>query len=74
MGAIAVATGISGLMINGTEPHGGVATKFYVLLSVVTLTASWVSVALGDGIGERGAAFKRRSIERIRVSYRTLIA
>lgn len=54
MGAIAVATGISGLMINGNEPYGGAATIFYVLLSVVTLIASWVSVSLGDGIGERG--------------------
>lgn len=62
MGAIAVATGIAGLMVNSTEPYGGAATKFYVFLSVVTLTTSWVSVALGDGIGERGA-FRRWSRE-----------
>ena len=53
VGATAIGTGIAGLRVKSGEPFGGLGTRFYMSLSFVTLAASWVSVALGDGIGEQ---------------------
>lgn len=57
---MAVAAGISGIYVTQAEPYGGMATGFYLFLSVVTLAASLVSIIIGEGAGEHNPKSKRR--------------
>lgn len=49
---MAFAAGVSGIYVTQSQASGGLATGFYIFLSLVTLVAAVVSIALGEGRGE----------------------
>lgn len=55
MGAVAFAAGVSGIYVTQSQASGGLATGFYVFLSLVTMVAALVSITLGDGTGEQSS-------------------
>eukprot|EP00903_Cladosiphon_okamuranus_P008497 g8164.t1 len=49
VGVVGFATGVSGTYVTQSQASGGAATGFYIFLSLITLVAALVSIALGDG-------------------------
>lgn len=52
VGITAIGTGVAGIYVARDVPAGGLATRFYLVLSIVTFAASVFSIMLGDGVGE----------------------
>lgn len=52
VGAVAFAAGVSGIYVTQSQASGGLATGFYVFLSLVAMVAALVSITLGDGKSE----------------------